>query len=148
MEINKRKPHLKWGQEARRGSSRTLPLMVNCRPKRKTLQVPTILAPMLESQQEQEKLCPAPSSAAPATAQPMRDRHNSANEKPLRFHLPIYSSELFVFNSFPTSSLFNVKALFSPLFSGCAFGFPVARLSEVAILCYSRINPFLLVNWQ
>ena len=38
-------------------------------------------------------------SSCLATAQPMRDWYNAANEKPLHFELPVSSNELFVCNS-------------------------------------------------
>lgn len=58
VKISKRKLHLKGSQEAGSGSSCTLPLQVNCRPNRKkgTLQVPTVLATPLQSQQQEERL--------------------------------------------------------------------------------------------
>jgi len=91
----------------------------------------------LVSQQEKERF-----STPPATAPPMRDCHNSANEKPLYFELPVYSKGLFVYNTPPYFSLSSVKEHSSLLFSGLAYGFALPGLSWIAILCYSQINPF------
>lgn len=42
-----------------------------------------------------KKVSPPP----PATAQPLRDSYNSANETPFFFDLPVYSTGLFIYNS-------------------------------------------------
>lgn len=55
-----------------------------------------------------------------ATAQPMSDSHNSANEKPLYFQLPVYSNGLFVYNSVINSTPSSTKGHSSPLFCGLA----------------------------
>lgn len=60
-------------------------------------------------------------SASPATAQPMRDCYNPANEKPLRINRPVSSSGLFVYNSSSQLSLSSVKEHFLPFFSRIAY---------------------------
>ena len=49
VKINERESHLKWSEEASRGSSHALQLLVNCRPNRKrsALQMDTTLATTL-----------------------------------------------------------------------------------------------------
>ena len=60
-------------------------------------------------QQEEGRFSPHP-----ATAQPMRDCHNSASEKPLHFKLPVSSNGLFVYNSPSQLSFPLLFAPFSP----------------------------------
>lgn len=72
-----------------------------------------------------------------------------ANEKPL--HL---ASSLLLFclqQPLPAPSLqpSSIKECSSPLFSGLAYGFPVACIAQIAVLHYSLINPFCWYNnWQ
>ena len=54
-------------------------------------------------------------SSCLATAQPMRDWHNAANEKPLHFELPVSSNELSVCNSTSQFSFLLCKRVSSPL---------------------------------
>lgn len=57
-----------------------------------------------------------------AAAQPMRDCHNSINERPLHFKLPIYSNGLFVYNNpyqRPTSSKKKKKAVLFFVLQAC-----------------------------
>lgn len=74
------------------GGSHTLSLVANCKPSRKrwTLRMETTVL----SQQEENALPPHL-----GTAQPMRESHNSAKEKPLCFQLPVHSSGPSVSNS-------------------------------------------------
>lgn len=74
-----------------------------------------------------------------ATAQPMRDCHSSANEKPPHFALPVSSNQLFVYNS-PLSLPFSfMKQESSPLISqdlpivfarGCLFPNAIIAIPE------------------
>lgn len=90
MKINKRKPHLKWNQEARRGSSQVPSVKANCRLKRKR---DTFVSPT-----ERRLLLYHPAggrtSLCPVTAQPIRDCHTSAKEKPQHFELPVSANGL------------------------------------------------------
>lgn len=81
-----------------------------------------------------------------AKAQPIRDSRNLANEKPPYFQLPVYSNGLFVYNSLPNFPPPPQRSSPAPLSSGRACGFAPACSSRAAILCYSQINPFLLVK--
>lgn len=61
-----------------------------------------------------------------------RDCHNSANEKPLHFELPVSSNGLFV--TAPSNSSFPyIKEYFSPSFSGLACSFPQSACPELQI---------------
>ena len=55
VKINKRKPRLQWRQEASRGSSQALPLVINCKRhgNRCTLHIQTTLAALLFQKQEE-----------------------------------------------------------------------------------------------
>lgn len=75
-----------------------------------------------------------------ATAQPIRVSHNSANEKPLGFKLPVYCNGILLLTAFSAFPFFY-KGYTSPLFTRLIYGFAVACLSWIAILCYSPINP-------
>lgn len=70
----------------------------------------------LTTQQEEERI-----SHCQATAQPIRDCHNSASEKPVYFKLPVSSNGLLVYSS-STLLPFYVKQRSSHLFSGLASG--------------------------
>ena len=75
----------------------------------------------------------------PATAQPMRGRHNLANEKPLYFPPPVFSNGL-ARNSRP-HPLPPIKARTSHLLRGGASGFALIGSLRFAGLCSSQINP-------
>lgn len=49
-----------------------------------------------------------------ATAQPIRDGRNLANEKPLYFELLVYANDLFVYNSLFNSRLCSIREGSSP----------------------------------
>ena len=89
MKINKRKPHLKWNQGARRGSSQAPSVKVNCRPKRKrdTFISPTERLLLYHPAGGRISLCPG-------TAKPMRDCHTSTKEKPQHSELPVSTNGL------------------------------------------------------
>ena len=70
----------------------------------------------LTTQQEEERI-----SHCQATAQPIRDCHSSASEKPVYFKLPVSSNGLLVYSS-STLLPFYVKQRSSHLFSGLASG--------------------------
>lgn len=92
VKVNKQNPHLKWSQEARRGSCQALAPEVNCRPYRKRYY------PCISNGKKVNTLHQARGgriSPCPATAQSMRACHNSANEKPLYLELPCSSNGLF-----------------------------------------------------
>ena len=105
LKINKQNPHffffhlfllvggyLKWSQETRRGSSQAVAPEVNCRAYRKRYY------PCISKGKKVNTLHQAGggrSSPCPATAQPMRGCHNSANENSLYLELPFSSNGLF-----------------------------------------------------
>lgn len=72
----------------------------------------------------------------PVTAQPMRDYHNSVNEKSLylKFQLPPMDS------SFTTTPPNSIKDCFSPLFLNFR-GVSLHHISRITILCCSQISP-------
>ena len=76
------------------------------------------LATTVPPQQEKESF-PLPL----ATAQPVRDCHNWANEKPPYSELPVCSNRLFVCNNLQNFPLSSIKQHCSPLFSRLAYGF-------------------------
>lgn len=126
------------GSQKRELSHPTIPCQLQTQTGRDVpLQVNAALLPQLE----EEGFSPSPT-----TAQPMRDCHNSANEKPLHFEFPVKSNGL-AFNNLSHASLFLIKELSSALFPGLVYGFAVARKFWAAILCYSCINLFLLGKW-
>ena len=61
-------------------------------------------------QQEEERFSPCL-----VTAQPMRDDHNSANEKPLYFKLLVSSNGLFLYKILSQLPLFLYKSVYLPL---------------------------------
>lgn len=61
--------------------------------------------------------------------QPKRDCHNSVNEKPLHFELPVSSNGLFVHNSLTQLSLLLYKRKFSFVSQDLPMVFAVAFLS-------------------
>lgn len=124
MKIDKRKSQLGWSWEACRGV--LMPYHLQTQRKRQIFQGGIALL----SQWEEEGL-----SSALATAQPMRERHNSANEKPLQFELSVYPNGLFVYSSLPKVPLPSIKRAF-PFFGAFVYGFPTARSLTVAILCH------------
>lgn len=103
VKINKRKSHF-WSREASRGSSYILPLVVNCRPKgREGLSMWRLL-----NYPRRRKRGFPPLLAA---VQPMRDCHNSTNERPLYSECPVCSSGLlFIRAHHPSSLLFSRKS--------------------------------------
>ena len=141
MKNNKQKPHLKWNQEARRGSSHALPLYVNCRPQGE--EIPLHLQQKeyyyFTTQQEERRV-----SLCLATAQPMRGCHKSANEKSLYFEFPVSSNGLFVYNG-PGQLLLLYKRLFLSSVLWTYLWVTISFRSQIAILCCSQINPFC---WQ
>ena len=96
MKTNKQKPLLKWTQGARTESSHALPLKVNCRPNRKRSNFTSPIGRRLLLYYPAGR---RKNISLPGTAQPMRDCHSSASEKPLHFELSISSKGLFVYNS-------------------------------------------------
>ena len=89
-------------------------------------------------------LIPLRESCSPCsvTAQPRKDYHNSASEKPLYFELLVSSHGTFVYNSL-SQLPFLLSRVFSPLF------YPHLHVIHhnhtknwVAILCCSQINLF------
>lgn len=84
------------------GNSHALPLIINCgsKKKRRTLQGKLLYYPSRRKQGFPAFL---------ATAQPMTDSHNSANEKPLYLELLVYSNGLFVYNRFPNFPFSSIK---------------------------------------
>lgn len=94
VKINQRKPHLEWRQGAGRKRSQPYHSLSIANPTERERSCTWIL---LYYPSKRKEGFPPPL----ATAQPMRDWHNSANEKPLYFKLPIYSNGLFVHNGPP-----------------------------------------------
>ena len=118
----RREPRLKWSWEASRGSSHTLPLALNCKPYRRDLPCRLML---LYHPSRRKKGFPA----SPATVQPVRDSHNSANERPGYFELPVYSSGLFVYNHLPNIPISSTRSVSFLLFPRLAYGFAITCLS-------------------
>ena len=84
---------------------------------------------------EEERL-----SSALATAQPMKDSHSSANEKPLYSNSQFTPMDFLFTSAFGGSLPLPYKRAGLPLASGeLLMGF--ARLSCNAILRFSRVNP-------
>lgn len=73
----------------------------------------------------------------PAT-QAMRNCHHP--------ELLIFSEGLCWEQPLPTFSFSSIKQHFSPLFVGLAHGFVIFGMSQIAILCHSQMNPYLLVK--
>lgn len=88
---------------------------------------------------------------------PLLTPHNSsASERLSQFSqwetricgTPSLCQRNFAQNSPPNSGLSSRKECFSPLLPGLAKGFSIAYLSQIAILCSSQVNLFLLVNYN
>lgn len=108
--IKKRKLCLEWSQEAGRGRSHLQhsSSIVDPTPRASILQRTSTPLSL-----QGDRRFPPP----PATAQPMRDSHSSANEKPLYCERPVYSNELLVYSSlpeFPPPSIKEPLLLYSP----------------------------------
>ena len=73
----------------------------------------------------------------------MRICHNSTNEKPLYFELPVFTNGLSVYNS--RASPFLYKGTFLSL-KGVTYSFLGEYVLWLAILCYPPINPFFAVK--
>lgn len=81
-------------------------------------------------------------SLRPVTAQPMRDCHMSANEKPQHFELPVSANGLFVYNAPPPQLLLLIyKRMFLSFVLWTYLWFTVGCTSQTAILYCSQINP-------
>lgn len=138
VRINTGKPREEWSQEASRWSSDTLLLMVNCRPnKRRTLRLQVGIT-LLEQQEE---------DYFPVWWQPSQwESHSPANEKPQYFRVQLAPMDFsFTTPPCPIPSFLYKRA--SPLL--CSLACLWSRCSllfRVAILTYSRMNPFLLVK--
>lgn len=121
------------GRGGWQGSSYALPPILKCKSNRKrgTLQVDSTFP----SQQVEQRFSSPPMHHHPATDQPIRDNHHSANEEPLYFQLSVYCNGLCVYNSLPKSPFSSIKECASPLFSGLACGFAItcSRLQFSAI---------------
>lgn len=79
-----------------------------------------------------------------ATAQLMRDCHNSTNEKPLHFKLPVSSSGHFLYISPSQPPLHYMKAFLSFVLQTCLWS-SIDCTCPVAIHCCFQIHPFC---WQ
>lgn len=124
MKINKGKPHLKW-----RGSPHT------CTACHNLIYIP---------QQKEGRF-----SSGPATAQPMINRCEVANEKPPQPHNPQLSISFNKLSFKPDPLNFlpsSIKECSSPLFSGFSCGSPYYACSKLQFLCYSHINSILLTK--
>lgn len=77
-----------------------------------------------------------------ATAQATRDCHNSANEKLLHFGPLVSLCRLFVYKSPSQLPFISIKQCSSPLLLWTCPIFTIACLSQIAIFCYSQMNPF------
>ena len=116
------------GRRACRGSSHALPRIVSCS---KLGEIVTCISEerlclasprrecfsTLPQEQKEERFSPPP-----AKAQPMRDCHNLANEKPLHFELPLPSNVPFVDRQLlPTCPFLCKRTFFFALRSGLWF---------------------------
>lgn len=134
MEIKERKPHLKWRREASRGSSNTLPLLVHRRPNRK---LGTWLVHTRVQEEEKKK-----------KKSPANERLSQLSRgKTIIFQNPRLLQWTFFYKSPPhyPHPLSSVEEC-SPLFCWLDYGFAVACLSQIRILCFFQINPFCWWN--
>ena len=127
--IIKIKTHLKWSQNARRGSSHALALDASCRPNRKryTFSSPTRRL-LLYYQAGGRKNLSLPSNSP-------------ANEKPLHFKLPVSSNGLFVYNM-PSQLPLLHKRTFFPFVLQAFLWFSIDCLFQIAIHHCPQIHPF------
>lgn len=72
----------------------------------------------------------------------MRDYHNPDNEKPLDFELPVFSSGLFVYNTFSQLPLSSIKESSSPWFSILDYGFVIAQVLNCNSLLFFNKSIF------
>ena len=79
-----------------------------------------------------------------AMAQPIRDCHNSADEKPLHFKLPVSSSGPFLYISPSQPPLHYMRAFLSFVLQTCLWS-SIDCTCPVAIHCCFQIHPFC---WQ
>ena len=84
-------------------------------------------------QQEEERFSPCL-----AAAQPMRDCHDSASEKPLYFELPVSSNGLFVYNSPSQLPPLLYKRVNSPLRYLACMWFAIVACPEWQIFVASE----------
>ena len=81
-------------------------------------------------------------SPCSATAQSTKDHHNSANEKPLYFKLPVSSNGPFVHNSLSQFPILLYKRVFSPLLYPYLHVIHHSHTSWIAILHCPQIHLF------
>lgn len=140
VKINKGRPH----ENAAGGSARgaLLPYHSLSVPhpsrKRRTSQVDILYYPS-----RRKKGSPPPLTPRPPAAQPVRDCHNSANDSPLCFQLPVYPNGFFVYNSPPNLLLSSVKEHSYPLFGTLASDFPRLLVSDCNSLLFLNKLIFL-----
>ena len=136
----KKETSLKMESRRPERSSHALLLLSLCRPQsgRDLPCISNWKVTALQPQQEKGRFSPCL-----ATAQPMRDCHNSANEKPPHFALPVSPNRLFVCNSSSQLPLFlyEIRVL-SFVSQDLPSVFARACWSQIAILCHSWINRF------
>ena len=106
-----------------------LPLNVNTEPNRRRLPCICSRKGHYYGHQEEDRFSPCL-----ATAQPMRDYHYSANEKPLYLELPVSSSRLFVYNSPFQLSLLLYKRVSSPLLYQACMWFTIVSCLRLRFL--------------
>lgn len=141
VKINKRKAHLKWSQEASRGSFHDPALCQLQTPTGREVPCTSGGKSTLLLKQEEHRLSPCS-----ATAQPVTDCPNLANEKPLYFELTVYTKRRFVYDKgsqlcpFFSKGAFLLFVLLTCLWFYCSL-----RVLNCNSLLFPQINPFC---WQ
>lgn len=141
MKINERKSCLGWSGEASRGSSHAPPIVVPCRPGRKTgtLHVEaTVLSQQVEGRFLPRLARQQPSEEGPSRLSPMKSHRT----------LSCLLQWTFVYNSpsrLPSPS--SMKGPSSSAFCRLSYGFAVLYVSQFAVLFYSPINFCWQGNW-
>lgn len=114
------------------GGSHALPLLLSCRPNRK----------------KSTWHLPSRHSFPARISQPMRDCHDSPMKTYLTLSSQLAAMDFLFITVIPKSylSLYKKKKKAVPPF--CSLDLPMIslQLSQMTILCSSRINPFLLVT--
>ena len=136
---------LKWSQKARRGSSHSSTTWPSYRSQQEEIHIASLVGcDIITTSRRKKYLFPL------ATPQPIRDCHNSANEKLLCFGLPVFFNGLFVINSPSRLQLLYKRVTFVSLelhifcHSGPNYNFLLS--SKSILLINSVIVSFFKVN--
>lgn len=144
VKINKRKAHLKWSQEASRGSAQSPRTLSITDPNRKRyLALPVGSRLYYSSRRSKDFLL--------AQQQPSQWKTpNSANETPLYLELPVYTKKLFVYDNCSQLSPFLSKGAFLlVVLLTCLWFYYSLCVLNCNFLLFPQINPFCWqTNWQ